>query len=131
MNTSQPITMDKLIEVVFTPPPKPPCTYHINIQENDDVIVFTVMMHVLISGAKKLFGQDILPHHITPEQFIQLQQYIQSVGYKLKYNYSYYDAQLGQMSYDKVDENSLPAMINIWFEKLRRTVDCKGNVHYS
>lgn len=131
MNCSQQITIENLISIVFTPPPKPPCTYHINLLDEDDVIVFSVMMHMLICGAQKLFGSDITPQQITPEQFLQLQQYILSVGYKLKHNYSYYSPSTSQITFEKNDEDSVPVVVNIWFEKLNRTIDCKGNVHYS
>ncbi len=110
--------IEKSLDRIFSEPPKPPCTYNLNLAENDNITMFQLLMRVLIYGAKKLYGPDITPGEITSNQFDTLKSYIRSMGYVIKHNYS----ELELMSNCKV--------INIWFEQYIPNVDCHGRRVY-
>ena len=46
-------------------------------------------MNILICGAKKIYGEDITADNITKAQLETLQRYMMSIGYIIKYNYTY------------------------------------------
>ena len=98
-------TYENFINIIFSKNPNPPCTFSIEFPEYETP--FKVLMSLLVSGARKLYGDDINVSNISQEQFEELQCYIKSVGFIIKYNYT------------------LP-FINIWFEKSSLITNCKG-----
>lgn len=124
METIQSKNMETLVTMIFSKPPKPPCTYTLMLPENvikNQVTMFQLLMNFLIAGAKHLYGDCITPEQISEKQFQELKYYIESVGYMIKYNYRY----LTNTNIDIQNENS-PRIINIWFEKYFEQVDCHG-----
>ena len=124
METIQSKNMETLITMIFSKPPKPPCTYTLMLPENvikNQVTMFQLLMNFLIAGAKHLYGNYITPEQISEKQFQELKYYVESVGYMIKYNYRY----LTDTNIDIQNENS-PRIINIWFEKYSEQIDCHG-----
>ena len=70
---------------IFSEPPKKPCTYNISILQSPNITLFQLLMSILVSGARHLYGESISPNDITSEQFDELKCYMESVGYKIKY----------------------------------------------
>lgn len=106
----QPISIPDLADWLFTQPPMNPCTYNLFTNSKSENL-FPVLMALLIEGAKRLYGNDITPAKMSYKQFEHLKQYFLSIGYQVKHNYT-----------DKEDTT----LINIWFEKVNYTEDCKG-----
>jgi 5-enolpyruvylshikimate-3-phosphate synthase len=111
-------TLDKLVEMIFTGSPKPPCTYTLAVPDDNSTNMFQLLMGLLVSGCKKIYGENIQPSNITQSQFKEIQSYMESVGYVVKYNYSY-------------NENKIPEKINIWFEQYIHNIDCHGRKFYN
>lgn len=113
----QAVTVSQIVEFIFTKPPAGPCTYNVIFADNSPTMkstTFNLLMDILITGAKKLYGENIIPAHISEEQFDTLKKYISSIGYHLKYNYTY------------AEDNKTILLINIWFEPYTCRVDCHG-----
>lgn len=109
------IDLSNIINTVFSQSPKPPCTYVLN-AETGNFNVFHVLMNILVIGAKKLFGSDITPNKITETQFDCLKQYIESIGYMVKYKFNY-----------KIENDTIiKDTVNIWFEPYMFMSSCKG-----
>lgn len=112
-------SVQNIVDTVFSKPPQEPCSYNLVVTDSpfDDVRItmFPFLMEILVTGAKKLFGNDITPHQLTSEQFDKLQSYMLSLGYQIKYNYSH---------------NSNNTMVNIWFQPYTQLRNCHGNVVY-
>ena len=68
-----------------------------------------MLMSVLISGAKRLYGDSIRPGDISDKQFSTLKMYIESLGYSLKYDYK-------PIVNKDIEFIIPPTVINIWFE---------------
>lgn len=107
-------SLQELVHIIFSKPPRPPCTYMLT-QDSPNVTLFQLLMTLLISGAKQLYGENITPNEITDKQFRELQSYIESVGYKIKYNFT--DIELN---------GEIQKVINIWFEPFLDYVNCHG-----
>lgn len=125
METIQSKNMETLVEMIFSKPPNPPCTYTLMLPENvnvNQVIMFQLLMNFLIAGAKKLYGNDITPQQISDKQFQELKYYIESVGYMIKYNYNEPTNSL----ISSAQNESTNKVINIWFEKYFEQIDCHG-----
>jgi hypothetical protein len=112
--------MEKSLDKIFSEPPKPPCTYNLNLSNDDNTTLFQLLMSVLIYGAKKLYGSNITPSEITLKQFDTLKAYMESMGYVIKHNYS--DLNLNNNIDSKI--------INIWFEQYIPNIDCHGRIIY-
>jgi hypothetical protein len=110
-------SMYELIETIFSKYPKPPCTYRLT--HSPDVSLFQLLMSLLINGAKRLYGENITPNDITEEQFKELQSYIESVGYKIKYNFS-------NIPNPNNTNGEQARIINIWFEEIIDYMNCHG-----
>ena len=117
-------SLDQLVKTIFNGPPRPPCTYNIALSEDQNITLFQLLMSILITGAKYLYGDSITPGEISENQFDDLKLYMKSIGYEIKYNYSL------------VGDQNLPdelkaRVINIWFEDvpLPKT-DCHGRTVY-
>ena len=106
----QAISIPDLADWLFTRPPLSPCTYNI-FSNNKSENLFPILMSLLIEGAKRLYGVDITPAKMSYKQFEHLKQYFLSIGYEVNHNYT------------NKDDTTL---INIWFEKLHCTQNCKG-----
>ena len=123
METIQSKNMETLVEMIFSKPPNPPCTYTLMLPENSNVnqvIMFQLLMNFLISGAKKLYGNDVTPEKISDKQFQELKYYIESIGYMIKYNYN---EPTNSLISSTQNNNKV---INIWFEKYFEQIDCHG-----
>lgn len=92
--------INKFIDFLFSSSPKPPCTYNINI-DGDSKLPF--LLHILLSGGRKIYGLES-PKDITEKQFDTLNQYIESLGFTTKYNYTL----------DEEDPNKI-THVNVWF----------------
>ena len=112
-------TVENVVDTVFSKPPKEPCTYNLIVTDSpfDDVRIamFPFLMQILITGAKKLFGNQITPQTLTSMQFEKLQSYMLSLGYQIKYNYS------------QKNDNTF---VNIWFQPYTQQRNCHGNIVY-
>lgn len=96
--------LNTLIDKIFLNPPKPPKTYNIQLPPDYNGGLFKVLLHILISGTKLIYGNDIDPNNLTLSHFNTLNDYMSSLGFTLKYKYIY--------------ENNIPILLNIWFEPL-------------
>lgn len=108
-------TLEDIVIKIFSEPPKPPCTYNVSILNSPNITLFQLLMSILVSGARHLYGESITPNDITSDQFDELKCYMESVGYKIKYNYT-----LLNQNQDN------PKIINIWFEQFIPTINCHG-----
>jgi hypothetical protein len=100
-------TNNEIIELVFSQPPKAPCTFNVVLSDKareENVTPFQMLWNLLINGAKRAFGENITVQDITDAQFELLKRYMNSIGYELKSNYTY------------GDDNITPISVNIWFE---------------
>lgn len=130
------LTLD-IINQIFTRPPQPPCTYVICLSQDlsdKNINMFQFLMNILITGAKKLYGENINAQNLTNEQFNTLKMYMESLGYCIKYNYTFikdskkFDLYLHEAKI-QVPELS-PISINIWFEPYIVKSDCHGRIIY-
>jgi len=110
------LDINGVVDMVFSSSPLPPCTYKIELI--DDTLVFQVLYKILIKGARKLYGPDITADNINSNQLNTLKRYIQSLGYLLKYNYSF------------DDETLEPTHVNVWFETIKGLQNCNGFIVY-
>jgi hypothetical protein len=110
--------LDKVIKIIFAGEPKPPCTYSIICES--DITPFQLLMKILVEGTKHLYGGSITPDQISEEQFNILKMYMESIGYSIKYNYSYKD--------NNIQFTEKTKIINIWFEQYSEKTDCHGRV---
>jgi hypothetical protein len=115
-------TFENLINIIFVDSPKPPCTYNLSLPRDNSSTMFQLLMTLLISGAKKLYGENITPSDISEDQFEELKRYIESVGYVIKYNYKNNNKNNNQIEQTDI----APKIINIWFEQYIPLTDCHG-----
>jgi hypothetical protein len=117
-------SLNSLVKTIFTGPPRPQCTYTIAISDDQNTTLFQLLMSVLITGAKFLYGESITPSDISQEQFDELKLYMESMGYKVKHNYT-------NIGDENIPNELKPRIINIWFEAIPppRT-DCHGRRIY-
>jgi endonuclease III len=130
MDTIKSQNMETLVDLIFSKPPKPPCTYTLMLPETvvvNQVVMFQLLMSFLIAGAKHLYGNQITPEQISEKQFEELKDYIKSVGYMIRYNYKYEAVQADDKHLSQLEN---PRIINIWFEKYFETTDCHGRKIY-
>lgn len=124
--------IETLVNMIFSKPPKPPCTYNLMLPETvivNQVVMFQLLMNFLIAGAKYLYGNHITPEQISEKQFEELKHYIESIGFVIKYNYKYItnDETNDETNYpDNLSPLEHPRVINIWFEKYFEKTDCHG-----
>jgi hypothetical protein len=107
-----------IVNLVFADSPKLPCTYQIALSEEaylNNVTLFQLLMNILICGAKKLYGEYITANEITKQEFDELKKYMISMGYVIKYNYTYND-------------DNIATKINIWFEPYIHETICNGKM---
>lgn len=117
-------TLNSLIKTIFTGPPRPPCTYTIAVSDDQNTTLFQLLMSILITGAKFLYGESITPSDISQEQFDELKLYIESIGYQIKYNYT-------NVGDENIPDELKPRIINIWFEPIPPPqIDCHGRRIY-
>jgi hypothetical protein len=145
-------TFEKLIDIIFVDSPKPPCTYNISLPSDNSASMFQLLMTLLISGARKLYGENIAPSDISEYQFEELKRYIESVGYVIKYNYrnnqtipkdtetkdtetkdtETKDTETKDTETKDTETKDTeptytePKVINIWFEQYIPLFDCHG-----
>jgi hypothetical protein len=117
------ITLQDIVIKIFSEPPKNPCTYNLSVLNSPNITLFQLLMSLLISGARHLYGESVSPNDITNDQFEELKSYMESVGYKIKHNYTL----LNENDSDPniLDEHK-PRMINIWFEEFKPIINCHG-----
>lgn len=117
-NTINPRNMDTLtiVNVIFAKEPLPPYTYNIALSEDSyNITLFQLLMNILLCGARKIYGDYITAENITKEQFDELQKYMMSIGYVIKYNYTY-------------NKEGIAIKVNIWFEPYIYETKCNGKV---
>lgn len=110
------VTVSEIVDIIFSTKPQPPYTYTLDLTQftlNQNITVFQILMNILINGAKKLYGETVSPATISKEQYEMLQEYMQSIGYKIKHNYTY-------------SKNNTPIAVNIWFEYFMPNTSCNG-----
>jgi hypothetical protein len=120
--------IETLVNVIFSKPPKPPCTYNLMLPETvivNQVVMFQLLMKFLIAGAKFLYGNHITPEQISEKQFEELKHYIESIGFMIRYNYKYITNDEPSKD-DNLSPLEHPRVINIWFEKYFEKTDCHG-----
>jgi hypothetical protein len=108
------IPIDLLVDMVFTSPPKSPGSIQLSVV-GDEKNMLPVLMNILVLGSRKLFGNTIQPDQITVSQLNTLQDYFHSMGYIIKFNYSF-------------TPEGIPFKINIWFEKFKKLTKCNGTL---
>jgi len=107
-----------IVNIVFVKEPLPPYTYSVLLSEHTyNVTLFQLLMNILICGARKIYGDCITVDTITKDQLETLQRYMMSIGYIIKYNYTY-------------DEHNIPIKVNIWFEPYMFESKCNGMIRY-
>jgi hypothetical protein len=74
-------------------------------------------MNILMCGAKKVYGEFITADNLTKDQFNELQKYMMSIGYIIKYNYTY-------------NKENIPIKVNIWFEPYMFNSKCNGIITF-
>jgi hypothetical protein len=119
-NKIVPRNMDTLsiVNVVFAKEPLPPYTYNIALAEDAyNVTLFQLLMNILMCGAKKIYGDFITADNLTKDQFEELQKYMMSIGYIIKYNYTY-------------NKENIPIKVNIWFEPYMYNSKCNGIITF-
>lgn len=119
-NKIVPRNMDTLsiVNVVFAKEPLPPYTYNIALAEDAyNVTLFQLLMNILMCGAKKIYGDFITAENLTKRQFEELQKYMMSIGYIIKYNYTY-------------NKENIPIKVNIWFEPYMYNSKCNGIITF-
>jgi hypothetical protein len=119
--------LDKVIKIIFSGYPKPPCTYSISLSNElieKKISPFQLLMKILVDGAKLLYGEFITPNQISEEQFKMLKMYIESIGYSIKYNYTYPELEK-ELNIEFTEKTKI---INIWFEQYINKIDCHGRV---
>lgn len=103
-----------IVNVIFAKEPLPPYSYNIALAEDTyNITLFQLLMNILLCGAKKKYGEYITADNITKTQFNELQKYMMSIGYIIKYNYTY-------------NEENIPIKVNIWFEPYMFNSKCNG-----
>ena len=119
-NKIVPRNMDTLsiVNVVFAKEPLPPYTYNIGLAEDAyNVTLFQLLMNILICGARKIYGDYITAENLTKRQFEELQRYMMSIGYIIKYNYTY-------------NKEGIAIKVNIWFEPYMINSKCNGIITF-
>ena len=119
-NKIVPRNMDTLsiVNVVFAKEPLPPYTYNIGLAEDAyNVTLFQLLMNILMCGAKKIYGDFITAENLTKRQFEELQRYMMSIGYIIKYNYTY-------------NKEGIAIKVNIWFEPYMYNSKCNGIITF-
>ena len=119
-NKIVPRNMDTLsiVNVVFAKEPLPPYTYNIALAEDAyNVTLFQLLMNILMCGAKKIYGDFITAENLTKKQFEELQRYMMSIGYIIKYNYTY-------------NKEGIAIKVNIWFEPYMYNSKCNGIITF-
>lgn len=117
--------IEDIVEYIFSKPPEQAFTYPIVIMEkfhpDPRVCAFPYLMNILLSGAKKLFGNDITPQTISEDQFKTLQTYMLSMGYRVHYRFKHMEE----------DNTSSPLVVDIWFEECPKPKrNCHGILTY-
>jgi hypothetical protein len=97
-------SFSELIDCIFVNTPKHPNYFTIY---NPNILLLTTIM---LNGAKKIFGH-VNPHELSETQFSLLQEYMKSIGYKIKY--------------EMCNDN-----IKIWFDKYTVQTSCHGHTVY-
>ena len=119
-NKIVPRNMDTLsiVNVVFAKEPLPPYTYNIGLAEDAyNVTLFQLLMNILMCGARKIYGDYITAENLTKRQFEELQRYMMSIGYIIKYNYTY-------------NKEGIAIKVNIWFEPYMYNSKCNGIITF-
>lgn len=99
----------KVFEVIFNEEPKEPNTYNLRLDtsnpDNESVLLDDVLINIFFTGLKILFGEECNLQNITQDQYNLIDKYMNSLGYKVIFNYEY-------------DDNNVPLHVKIWFENI-------------
>ena len=99
------MNINVFVNHIFSGDPKPPCTFTIHLPKKE---INKILWHILVTGARKIYGNTISIDTIQPYQVCLLDKYIQSLGFKIKY--------------DKISSGIL-----VWFDKIKTTTLCNGS----
>jgi hypothetical protein len=106
------IQMEDIIKSLFNYPPRMPCSYDLQLHSLRAPVPST-LMSILVSGTRILYGgQNLKIFDISEKQFQKLNEYMESIGYTIKYK-------------PHVAEGKLVGY-NIWFEPFSRRTRCNG-----
>jgi hypothetical protein len=98
----------KVFDLIFSEEPKEPNTYNLRLDttnpENESVLLDDILINLFFTGLKILFGEECNLQNITQDQFILINKYMSSFGFKTILDYEY-------------DDNNLPVHVKIWFDK--------------
>ena len=110
-------TINDIVELIFSNPPKQPMSFEISFDFSNGSNLFHFLMTILINGAKKLYGPDIIPSQISKDMFNVLQEYFNSFGYTIKYEYKYADDNILLSGYIKGDKELEDKTVMAWLRK--------------
>lgn len=97
------------VSCIFSGDPKPPCTFIVHFNNIPKSERNKILWQILVTGAKKIYGNQISIDTIEPYQFFLLDRYLQSMGFKIKY-----------------DNINCPQGILIWFDEIKISTLCNG-----
>lgn len=100
--------LNNFIDTIFCREPQPPCTFSIKFKSIPITDRNKILFKILLIGAKKKFGNDITIDTIQTYQVNILNNYLQSIGYKV--------------NYEIVHENRY----KIWFDQIKVVTYCNG-----
>ena len=102
------IDIDDMINNIFKNEPKDKKSIHLSFDVNDEYELFKILVDILTSGLKILFGDEnkkVDINQITENDFITIKKYFNSFGFDIKYKY---DIPLDQIQIDEHTE--LPSL---------------------
>ena len=119
------IDIDDMINNIFNNPPKDNKSIHLSFDVNDEYELFKILVDILTSGLKILFGDangKVNINLITENDFKIIEKYFNSFGFDIKYKY---DIPLYNL---KVDENTeLPSLDNT--SEKKNNLDTKNDLN--
>jgi len=95
--------INKFVNMIFSSDPVSPKSFIFEYNGSEEQLN-NILINILISGSKKIFGESTSIPYITEDQLELLNKYMQSMGYRVKREYIYKDDQI-------ID-------VRVWFEKL-------------
>lgn len=105
--------INHFIDTIFRGDPQPPCTFSIKFKEIPINHRNKILFKILLTGARKKFGEEITIDEINEHQYHLLNKYLLSMGYQLNYSHQGVHQTLG-MQY------------RIWFDQIKIVTNCNG-----
>lgn len=95
----------KLVESIFTNPPKPKCSFQLELETGDTHQIYNILMFIFINGSKLLFNKTI--PKLNEDEFEKINEYMASLEYIINKEMIY-------------DESNKAVSLNIWFDKIKK-----------